>query len=298
MKSIWSKVGQAHHCGCHACKTAVHGAGRRVTTASRRKVTFAEIFTAAYSSVFASAAVVDAIHKDDRRKDLDRQLDEARRDLAELKERNRTIPEHDQTHDSVESSIANLTSDQMNELWSTLRLFYTHRPYYKEIHKPATLRDSELRQKLQREHYGCPDSNSVKTTRRSDLERLQQAMLIEESDSSIQQTDPRGQEQMEHLTRGMAGLVGNMMYRVGAKADEFSMPSPSFDAAHKLLEEGYPHYSFPQVDPESARENVKNLNRANRSIINDKRIRMKEKVGKVCCNLLLSRFPLSSRSVS
>ncbi|OAA65450.1 hypothetical protein SPI_02237 [Niveomyces insectorum RCEF 264] len=48
---------------------------------TRRKVGASEVFTAFYTTIMATAAVVDAGYKDRRRKDLDQRLDAARQDL-------------------------------------------------------------------------------------------------------------------------------------------------------------------------------------------------------------------------
>ncbi len=44
------------------------------------------VFTACYTAIMATAAVLDAGQKDKRRQELDRQIDEAKSDLANLME--------------------------------------------------------------------------------------------------------------------------------------------------------------------------------------------------------------------
>ncbi|TQN73272.1 hypothetical protein CSHISOI_02209 [Colletotrichum shisoi] len=87
MQALWSRAGQAHHCGCKACFNAAGGMMRQsATRATRRKPTFSEVFTACYTSIMGTAAVLDAQKKDERRKELDRQLEEARAEFRMLVE--------------------------------------------------------------------------------------------------------------------------------------------------------------------------------------------------------------------
>jgi hypothetical protein len=266
----------------------VHRAGRRVT-APRRKPTFAELFTAAYSSVFASAAIIDAVRKDERRRDLDCQLEDARRELADLREQNGRSAD-ELGPESLESSISLLTDSQMDELWRTLKRIYKKRPDAKDIHMPATLSESALREKLQLEHYGCPDEASMELLRRTNLERLEKAMIMEESEAAVPRRDPRTQRQMERLSECIIFLVEQMMSRAEARPKD-SLPSPSFDEAAKLMNTGFPRYSSRENDPGRARENMKLLNQANRTAIHNPDLGLKEKVGRVCYNLLISVYP-------
>ncbi|KAL2880538.1 hypothetical protein SGCOL_004260 [Colletotrichum sp. CLE4] len=88
MQAIWSRAGQAHRCGCKACFSASGGMMRQsATRATQRKPTFSEIFTACYTSIMGTAAVLDAERKDRRRKDLDRQIEEVSNELANLVEK-------------------------------------------------------------------------------------------------------------------------------------------------------------------------------------------------------------------
>ncbi|KAL0941142.1 pentatricopeptide repeat domain-containing protein [Colletotrichum truncatum] len=88
MQALWSRAGQAHHCGCKACFNAAGGMIRQsATRVTPRKPTFSEIFTACYTGIMATAAVIDAKAKDKRRLELDRQLEEARAELDTLKKR-------------------------------------------------------------------------------------------------------------------------------------------------------------------------------------------------------------------
>lgn len=234
--------------------------------------------------MFASAAIVDAIRKDERRKELDRQLEEAKRELAELREQN------GRDDMSVQSSIAQLTDSQMEELWNSLRSIYTGRPHFKEIHKPAMLLDSELREKLQKEHYGCPDERSLAALRQTDMHELERAMIFEESEPSIARRDPTDRKHLQRFSDSIVMLIEQMMMRANSRRKD-NLPSPSFDEALRLMIKGYPRYTFRRVDPKKAQDDIKVLNGANRTAINDPELGVKEKIGRVCYNLLVSKYP-------
>lgn len=85
MQALWSRGGQSRACGCRGCLQTAGGMIRQSTTrVGRRKPTFGEVFTAFYTSIMGTAAVLDAKRKDARRQDLNRQLEEAKADLEKL----------------------------------------------------------------------------------------------------------------------------------------------------------------------------------------------------------------------
>lgn len=54
------------------------------TRVARRKPTFGEVFTAFYTSIMGTAAMLDARQKDERRRDLKRQIEEVKADIERL----------------------------------------------------------------------------------------------------------------------------------------------------------------------------------------------------------------------
>ena len=286
MKSLWSKAGRAQRCRCRSYSTAVTGLGRRVTAAPRRKATFAEIFTACYSSVFASAAIIDAVGKEQRRQDLDRQLDEARRDLAQLREQS------DYDDLNVESNLAWLTDSQMEQLWESLKDIWLSRPYMKEIHQPARLSTSELRVKLQLEHYNVLRRGHTGMAAVRDLNHLERAVIFEESERSIPRRDPYELRHLEWFSQSMRTMVKKIMADATHLARQRRQLShcPSFKEAQELVEEGYPHYKPRRVDPEAAQRTLTNLNRVNRKVLGQDNMRELERIGRMCYNLLISPY--------
>lgn len=289
MQTLWSRAGQARRTGCRACDTAVNALGRRVTTGTRqRKATFAEIFTACYSSMFATAAVVDAIRKEDKRQDLDRQLEETRRELAELHmlrvlEETRISPKFEDEH-------VDLTPEQMDQLWQSLKDIYTNRPFMKEIHRPVTLRVSEFLTRLRTQHYDCPDEATMLILRRTDYERLECAIQEEEIDIRLPHREHLNQRHLFNDTRTIVHMIKQLLDRAAAH-DKSSSSSPSWEEARQMVETRSHTFTFSSIDPARAKQNTAHLNRRLREVVNSQELGLKEKVGRVCFNLLVSAHP-------
>ncbi|KAI1327656.1 hypothetical protein F5Y16DRAFT_190070 [Xylariaceae sp. FL0255] len=86
MLALWSRTLQApsSSCRCRICHSANNALVRRsTTTAPTRKFTVADVFTACYTTILGTAAIIDAQRKDARRKELDHQLECARNALQD-----------------------------------------------------------------------------------------------------------------------------------------------------------------------------------------------------------------------
>ncbi|KAG5931087.1 hypothetical protein E4U53_001950 [Claviceps sorghi] len=295
MQSLWARAGQAHHCGCRACSTAVGNIGRRATgVAARRRATFAEIVTACYSSVFATAAVVDAVRKDDRRKELDRQLEEARRELGELQERSSSSSSSNSS--LVETISSQLTLQQMDVLWRAYKGIYRDRPFMKEIHKPATVTASELIKRLKTELYDAVSEPSLCAMRKTDYERLEREIAAEELDGRFHDRQPRSQRQLRQDSLSTEHLVQQLLYRAEIFDKGATTQSPAFDEARSLADRGCSNYSFPSIDPPRAVKNTSSLNSQIRALVSAEHISFKERIGRICYNLLVSAYPPDMRT--
>ncbi|KAF4448304.1 hypothetical protein F53441_8279 [Fusarium austroafricanum] len=287
MQALWSRAGQAHRCGCRACESFVSSLSRRVTTAARpRKVTFADIFTACYSSMFATAAIVDAVRKEDRRQELDRQLEETRRELAQLKLRN---IEATQTMNGVDLAENEVSILQMDQLWDAIKSLYTNRPYMKEIYKPATIRIDEFLNRVHTEEYECPDEATMGSLRRTDYDRLEQAIMREEMDDSIRHRRPLNSNQLRNAGCTLNHLIQQLLKRADHH-DNSNSPSPSFDEAVQLANDKSSFRYLVETDPERVRRNRIDLNSRLREVVSSP-LSLKEKVGRICYNLLVSAYP-------
>ncbi|KAL4727380.1 hypothetical protein ACLX1H_006292 [Fusarium chlamydosporum] len=276
MQALWSRAGQAHRCGCRACETVVSTLGRRVTTAARpRKVTFADIFTACYSSMFATAAIVDAVRKEDRRQEIDRLLEETRRELAQL--RNLEVS---QSTTSNTSDHHDISLDQMHPLWESIKDIYTNRPYMKEIHKPATIRIDEFLNRVHTKQYECPDQATMDAYRQTDYEHLEQVIIREETDDNIIHRRPMNSIQLQRAGRTLNHLVRQLLKRADTHDQSPESPSPTFDEAVKLANQTPSYKYLVESNPEMIKQNRVKLNLGLRKVIGST-LSLKEKVGRV-----------------
>lgn len=261
------------------CSTAVSALGKRTTTAvGRRKVTFAEIFTACYSSMFASAAIIDSMRKDEQRRELDRQLDDARKELADLKEQGKSL------RSSPSSNTDGLSAKQMDILWKAMKQVYNERPYRKNIRFPATVSSSSVIESLRQDYYDCPSDGILRKGRQIDYVALEQAIL----DESASQVSPgaRTETQLRHETTRFLSLINELLAEAG-RMDRSRKPSPSFFEARNLLKSNHTGYTFRSTNPEAAKERTNTLNESLRQVL-ESRLPPKEKIGRLCYNMMVS----------
>ncbi|EHK15936.1 uncharacterized protein TRIVIDRAFT_40132 [Trichoderma virens Gv29-8] len=282
MQTILSRAGKAPRSGCKACTSAIETLGKRPVSA-RRKPTFAELFTACYSSVFATAALVDAVRKDDRRKELDRQLEEVRKELADLQD-GRQRPSSDDDSKGPELNLR-----QMDALWQSLKKIYNSRPYMKEIHQPATISASDVIEALKHEHYGSSSDPLRNSKRQINYDRLEGAIMQEESAKGRYYREPRNQAQLLRESLSTETLVRKLLDRTRYLPEDQS--GPSLQKARNLLEKGSPGFTFRSIDAARARDNTILLNKRLRALGAASNLSMKEKVGRICYNLLVSSHP-------
>jgi hypothetical protein len=90
MQTLWSRAAQTRSCRCGSClqQAATTIARRTTTAASRRKLTVGDLFTACYSTILGTAVFADAKVKEDRRKEWDRLIAEARAIPVQMMEGN------------------------------------------------------------------------------------------------------------------------------------------------------------------------------------------------------------------
>ncbi|KAM3536242.1 hypothetical protein MY4038_000400 [Beauveria bassiana] len=280
MQSLWNRASQAHRCGCRVCSTSVNALGRRTTTAAgRRKATFAEIFTACYSSVFASAAVIDSLKKDKRRRELDQELEHARQELAELKEKSKSPSSlHSTNRDG-------LTVEQMDILWKAMKQIINERPYRKNVLYPATLTASSVTECLRKDYYDCPTQTMLQKGRHIDYDDLDRAILNESE--QIPAPGSRTETHLRNETLRFRRLV-NALLKQADRMDRTGMQSKSFEQASELLNcNTRVNYSFRSADPEAARTMTQELNGSLRRILATP-MSLKEKIGRLCYNMLIS----------
>ena len=112
----------------------------------------------------------------------------------------------------------------MDALWRSLKAIYSNRPFMKEIDKPATIRVSELVSSLKTNYYGCPGEASMRAVRQVDYERLERAILAEETNKSILSRDSRNRIQLFNESSSIEHLVQQLLRRAEI-LDQGSSPS-------------------------------------------------------------------------
>lgn len=85
MQTVWSRVAQAQCvCKCPSCLLTTNAIARRTSIATaRRTIRVGDVFTLSFSSLAAGLAFTDSMKKDDRRKQWDKVIEEARATVAE-----------------------------------------------------------------------------------------------------------------------------------------------------------------------------------------------------------------------
>jgi hypothetical protein len=159
----------------------------------------------------------------------------------------------------------------------------------KEIYKPATIRIDEFLNRVQTEQYECPDQATMDAYRRTDYEHLEQVIIREETDDSIRHRRPMNTKQLHNAGRTLNHLIQQLLKRADAH-DKSDTPSPSFEEAVKLANQNPSYKYLVESNSEMMKQNRVNLNLGLRKVVGST-LSLKEKVGRVCYNLLVSAYP-------
>jgi hypothetical protein len=282
MQTLWSRTAQAtSSCRGRVCLHTSNTLIRRTATAaSRRKVNGADIFTAFYTTILGTAAIIDASRKDVRRKELDEKLEKARAELKRLEaeveaDSGRERPQDYAAPLHAGNSIKKYDGDEMlRDIRQSAGKLYTSNP-----------RLSWLQNQL--EWVG-----------------IEAAILAEESNHEIRLRLPTSDQHMELTTSTIEALVEQLLSRCRVETKRVRNLARLRGApmagsqAEKLLEEVdalrknplYPCYEVPAKDFEAAAEARSDLNKAFRHIFNHV-TNVTELVGRICYNLLISSTP-------
>lgn len=228
--------------------------------------------------MFASAAIIDSMRKDERRRELDQQLDEAKQELAELQEQSKVL----RSRSGINPD--GLTSKQMDILWRAMKQVYNERPYKKEIAIPATITASELIDNLRHNYYQCQPESILHDGRQIDYAELERA-IMEESES-CSAPGARTETQLRHETSRFLNMIREIFTTAG-RMDRSRVTRPSFSEVHAMLQDNHTNYTFRSTDPEAARKTTQTLNESLRKLLASK-LPFKEKMGRLCYNMMVS----------
>ncbi|KAJ3493379.1 hypothetical protein NLG97_g4768 [Lecanicillium saksenae] len=228
--------------------------------------------------MFASAAIIDSMRKDERRKELDKQLEEARQELADLKEQGKALSSLHGTNPD------GLSAKQMDILWKAMKKIYNERPYRKNIRYPATVTASSVTDCLRKDYYDCPTESMLRSGRHIDYAALEQAIMNE----STHCADPgaRTETQLRHETTRFLSLI-NALLKEADHMDRTNKRSKSFREAKALLCNNHSGYTFRSLDPKAAQNMTQELNESLRKILATP-MPPKEKIGRLCYNMMVS----------
>ncbi|KAH7320982.1 hypothetical protein B0I35DRAFT_407997 [Stachybotrys elegans] len=279
--------------------------GRRTTVVPRRrKPTFAELFTACYSSILASAAVVDAIRKEDRRQDLDRQLEKAREDLRSVRDEAaslHTLPPASLEASAGSSSDTQLSEHQQNGLRRAIYSIVKSRPFMKEIYMPAGLSSSPLLRHVRLRNLASRSVEGVREDYKNHRERIISAIHAEERNTTIRQRNPQTDRHIDRAAESTRELVYQLLKRAhqhdrripaaAKRGDDAFLKNPAFVEVIELARENYPHYTPRPSDPAMLEDEMSGFNKRLRHILNSQHHSLSQKIATICFNMFVARHP-------
>ncbi|KAI1187797.1 hypothetical protein F5B17DRAFT_304367 [Nemania serpens] len=286
MQTLWSRAAWAQSsCRCRMCLHSPNALTRWSTqVAPRRKPTVADLFTACYTTILGTAAIIDARQKNERRQDLDRELDRARASLNQS-----AVWQPQSSHDGGHSATGEDLSDP-RRLRISLRSragSEAVRPFLQELQALCNMAPRPLAQQswIQDQIEWADIEASVAIEERNLVNRLQ---------------EPRNHDELTDTTVLVLDLVDELLRRAltdRSKRPHGTPPIPT-SAGEDILEEldhlrhghDFPSYQFPSADPvHSARVRLR-LNDHIRRIFNQA-VPPRETVGRICYNLITASVP-------
>ncbi|KAK2735371.1 pentatricopeptide repeat domain-containing protein [Colletotrichum kahawae] len=300
MQALWSRAGQAPHCGCKACFKAAGGMVRQsATRVTPRKPTFGEMFTACYTGIMASAAVLDAKAKDERRLRLEEEIAQAKLELDNMR---RSVPQDVMPGEAPPGSFENRYK---GALWA-------HKPQKGEIaefldslsHTDGRLlrKNGEIKRLLKELGFENSTDAFAKTDDASYTDPF--AKLVEtnytEMDNFLLDEERLQWPELRHrVPKNMVQLqitetnMGSLVDRIVEDSRNILGPSDWNDLREEVgqLRQGNLPYYERQTDMIAVKENSAQLNSIMGSVFASTEYDQRTKIGKICYNLLASSQP-------
>lgn len=292
------RTAQASSCRCSSClQTATTIARRTTTAASRHRFRAGDLFTACYSTILATAAIVDAKVKDDRRLEWDRLIAEAK-----------TTP---------------IVKPEGEEGGSTGNISRNDREGFDEMKKPdsavwdgiswSTATSSKHAQRLaQRKTLDA--YNSVANSTRAPNVYSPSGVLVTEEEwidedygHILRPREPRNHIQIRNVEETISKLVDRLLLQskvnpsiqssslsAGARADLTAQMNEMSMTIEGLQRGDTPLPSYSHLDPTSMRQEQAELHGSLIALLkkaeSDHSI-IDVTLAKICCNLLVSTSP-------
>ncbi|KAL1843644.1 hypothetical protein VTJ49DRAFT_626 [Mycothermus thermophilus] len=300
MRGAWSTAAQLRACRCRVCHASPV---RPVTTSTasaasnprRRKVLASDVFTACYTAIMATAAVVDARRKDERRRNLDHKIAQAKSTLAAMLEQSAA---HDLAR-VVESPFPDLSDSRPLEKDNIIHELCKLQPGFLRLLPHNRNNRHKVVQRVRR-ILGLEWNNKLPDARKSILERCEEVLNAEEKERVLSGREPKTETQMEKATTMITDLVDGLMAEAWwANENEAPglHPKPhSPDSASTMIRmlrsDGYPRYAHPDLDPAHTVQQRTRLNEVNLKIMEQWMSPYRERlVAKICYNLLVCGVP-------
>ncbi|KAI0907234.1 hypothetical protein F4824DRAFT_385729 [Ustulina deusta] len=287
MQTLWSRAAPAQSsCCCRIClhSTASALARRSTTTATRRRASVADIFTACYTTILGTAAIIDARHKNERRRELDGELDRARASLKRLNAQGH--------HDSTDGENgaphgARTASGEIRAHLKPWRGDESVRPLLEELKSLCNIAFRPVARRSWIE--GQIDWVSVEA-----------AVMAEERNPSVELREPLTHHHLAATTVAVFNLARELLrlVRISPSSrlqDEAQISDHAEEGIMKELKEltrnnHFPSYQFPTADPSYTADIRARLNRSIRRIFYQA-VTPQETVGRICYNLLTIGVP-------
>ena len=309
MLGLGSMAARLRACRCRACLRSLGATARRLTTSAarttrttrtssnprRRKILASDVFTACYTAIMATAAVVDAGRKDRRRQDLDHQIAEARSSLASMLERSNARDLAQVVGTAYPDVAHSHPLDVLGFLDDIFKL------------EPDTLRGLARNRKDRlatvqrtRKMLGLSWNPELPQTKKSTLARCEEIVLAEAERREFVTREPKAEIHLEKVSNMIGDLVERLMreaWRVSEREAPGSRPAlNSPDSAYTMVRllrsDGYPAYLHPDADPAATIDHRAALNKFNLSIVNQWSSPWRGRaMAKICSNLLVCPVP-------
>ncbi|KXJ97383.1 hypothetical protein Micbo1qcDRAFT_156237, partial [Microdochium bolleyi] len=280
---MWSRAGQRQSsCLCRICLHSTKSVARRSTTAAtrRRKVTATDLFTACYTTILGTAAIIDAQNKEFRKQDLDDKLEKARTAVNNLTAENATALAQ------ISGAEGRDTSSDFLSRISNLSLSRQCAAIYGDQWKVI---DPKL-----------TGSNRI------DWAAIEKAITAENDDPRIRLLEPTSAEHLGRVTSTVITLVEELVAKVdspgaGEQPQAIVQSNASFgtreqqvwrELANARGNTQLPSYDFPHIDPELSADIRSNLRESLIAAI-DRASSPRDMVARICYNLLVSTAPPS-----
>ncbi|KAI1349348.1 hypothetical protein F5Y01DRAFT_289347 [Xylaria sp. FL0043] len=286
MLSLWSRAAQAQSsCRCRICLHSANALIRRSATAApRRRVTVADLFTACYTTILGTAALIDARHKNEKRRELDAQLDRARASLEQL-----DAGDH-QNYTGGQNGAAHGAVSSLEEVPACLG---------------RSSRDESIRPLLKELKSICdvtyqPMVSETWIKGGIDWLSIAAGVAAEEHDPELSLREPLTPDQLEDTTATVLELVDELVrlarrYPGRPAHDEPQTSSLAEEGIMKELEDlrrgpDFPSYQFPTAHRIYSAHVRDLLNKSIRTIFRQA-VSTEETVGRICYNLLTAGVP-------